>query len=271
MAGEPKAEFFMTFLPRAFLYYIVLALAAPLPAQAQQPSLLAQIDTAKAAIVTVLAENDDLFQSRPAIAGIDKKHGRIMLTKKIAQASYQRSGAGVIIDPSGIIVTNAHIVTRAKHIKVTLTDGQQVEAQIVFAAEQEDIALLQIQPPHALKAVSLADSDQIHLRDEIISIGNSPLLNQTVSGGKVIGLGRSRSGKVNDQTNKLIQTTITLYSGDSGGPLFDRQGRLIGLMTAKETSSDRSSFAVPANKIAQHLIDYRTKKSKMQNHEQPHR
>jgi S1-C subfamily serine protease len=183
------------------------------------------------------------------------------MRRKVAVGSYQRRAAGIIIHDSGVIVTNAHTVQLADHIQIVFADKTAVPAQVGRVIKNLDLALLQVAVPFPLIPVTLADSDQIRLGDEIITIGSSPLLDKTISGGKVIGIGTNRSlPQQGERRTDLIQTTVNLYQGDSGGPLFDRQGRLIGLMTAKETSADHSSFAIPSNQILKHLKAYMAEK-----------
>ena len=163
----------------------------------------------------------------------------------------------MIIHPSGIIVTNAHTVNRANRVMVRLNNDREMPAEVIRLVNNIDMAFLRIQPPFPLRAVPLADSNLIQLGDQVLTIGSSPVLKQTVSGGVIIGLGRNRTAKHRGQTrNDLFQTTINLYEGDSGGPLFNNEGALIGLMTAKETGADHSSFAIPSNQILWHLIKY---------------
>jgi len=232
---------------------ILILLISANPAFAQE-SILAEVIKSQEAIVQVTAENTDVFKSKPAIAGINPRTGRLVTRRKLVRKSYDRSGAGVIIHPSGVIVTNAHIVHRANRIKITLFDNKTFYANVVGFQGELDFALLKINTPYPLRPIIIADSDKIELRDEIITIGNSFILNGTVSGGRVRSLGvtRTKSGRQTD----LIHTTVNLYQGDSGGPLFNSRGELIGLMTAKETDADHSSFAIPSKKILLDLMEY---------------
>ena len=175
----------------------------------------------------------------------------------MAVASYRRYGAGVIVHPAGVIVTNAHTVNKATGIQIMLHDNTVVPAKIVRFINNIDLAILQIQSPSPLQAVVIADSDELKLRDEIITVGNSSLLKQSITAGHITGLGTSRSLEHQGiHRTDLIHTSINLYEGDSGGPLFDRKGQLVGLIVAKETTADHSSFAIPSNKIMPYLVDY---------------
>ena len=224
-----------------------------------QSSIIDQIQTTQDSIVTIHADISSFYKN-PGDEGhkaIDPQTGKMVLVRKLTKASYNRVGAGVIIHPTGIIVTNAHVVDKAQQIKVLLHDNTEVPAKVIQLVHNLDMVLLKIDFPTPLPAVEIANSDEIHLGEEIITVGNSSLLNQTVSGGKIIGLGVSRGQQKGGLIrNDLIQTSFNVYGGDSGGPLFNRNGLLIGLMTAKDTSADHSSFAIPANKIQQYLLEY---------------
>jgi len=239
-------------------WIIVIAFVAmPLPVLAQQPSLLNQILQTEAAIVDIKAENVGLYRSPQAAAARDPRTGRIIIRQNIAQAAYERKGAGAIIHPSGIIVTNAHIAAKSNRITITLNDKTSLPAKTALVVNDLDLALLKVDAGQELPYVALADSDKIQLGEEIITVGSSPLMDQTITGGKIIGIGVNRTvEKTGRRRTDLIQTTVNLYEGDSGGPLFNRKGELVGLMTAKEQSADHSSFAIPSNKIAAALNEY---------------
>ncbi|OGX06702.1 MAG: hypothetical protein A2Z88_09495 [Omnitrophica WOR_2 bacterium GWA2_47_8] len=220
-----------------------------------QQNILVEILSLEPSIVSVSAENTDIF--KPAQRTFkDPKTGKVYVQRAYPAASYNRQGAGVIIHELGIIATNAHIVKRADKIGVTFSNDTQVRARLLLLIENIDLALIQVPLPQSTKPVNLADSDQVNLGDEIITVGNSPALKQTISGGKIIGLGLSSKLRDQGQTrNDLLQTTVNVYGGDSGGPLFDYHGRLIGLMTAAESAADHSSFAIPSNMIKKYLME----------------
>lgn len=245
------AKTLMSILP--FLFLLI-----PKTVFCQEPSLLAQMLQAQAAVVDIHAQNQVGWTRFPQTKMARNPHtGQLVALQGLSKAEYDRNGSGVVIHPSGIIVTNAHIVDKAPQITISLQDKRSFPATVVGLVNDLDIALLKIEDPETLPYVTLADSNQIQLGDEIVTIGSSALMDQTVSGGRVIGLGVNRSLEKNGlRRTDLIQTTVNLYEGDSGGPLFNRKGELIGLMTARETSADHSSFAVPSNKIAALLMDY---------------
>lgn len=224
-----------------------------------QPSLIETIQQTKPSLVSVQSDITGYVpgaggQTKPAL---DPRTGRIVVGRRMAVASYRRYGAGVIVHPAGVVVTNAHTVNKATGVQVMLHDSTVVPAKIVRFINNIDLAILQINAPYSLQPVVIADSDELKLRDEIVTVGNSTLLKQSITSGNITGLGTSRTLE-NQGTHRtdLIQTSINLYEGDSGGPLFDRKGQLVGLMVAKETTADHSSFAIPSNKIMPFLVDY---------------
>ena len=237
----------------------------PAAAFAQQPSIIDQMIRIKPALVEVMANNAAATLNSPKQRSLfkDPQTGRILvLDRGTTLATYQRNGAGVIIDSSGVIVTNAHTINQAERVQVLLSNGAKVNARVVRFAKDLDLALLKIDAPVALPSIRLADSSQILLNQEIFSVGSSPLLKEAISGGKIIGLASSRNAQYsNDYESDFFETSLTIYKGDSGGPLFNRSGELVGLMTAKMLSKDNSSFAISSNKIRRYLAAYMKEKT----------
>lgn len=223
-----------------------------------QETMIETMQKAMFSVVSVIAENDQTFGT-PKAAAIDPRTGKMLVQHELVQATLQRSGAGVIIDPSGLIVTNTHTIFNAKKIGVILHDHTVFPAQVLGLVSQYDFAFLRIQPPYPLSAISWADSDQIHLGDDIVTIGHSDLLKEAISAGKIIGIG-VRGGKnlrtTEGEETKLIQVNINVYKGDSGGPIFNRQGELLGLLVAGQIKADRSTFAIPSNQIKEQSKKY---------------
>ncbi len=227
---------------------------------AQQPSVIEQMQQIKPALVEITAINiaAKVNTSKQRSLFKDPQTGKILMLQKGATvANYQRAGAGVILHNSGIIVTNAHVVGQAEKIQVLLANEQKFSAKVVRFAPDLDLALLKIDADFQLPAVVLADSGRILLNEEIFTVGSSPLLKEAISGGKITGLASSRNASYsNSYESDFFQTSMNIYKGDSGGPLFNRKGELIGLMTAKLLSKDNSSFAVSSNKIRRYVNAY---------------
>ncbi len=159
----------------------------------------------------------------------------------------QSLGSGFIIDPSGLIVTNHHVIAGATRISVTLQDGTELPAQVVGRDRTGDLALLRVAAGHPLPAVRWGASDAVRVGDWVIAIGNPFGLGGTVTAGIVSARGRDiHDGPYDD----FIQTDAPINRGNSGGPLFDLAGRVIGVNTAIYAPSGGSigiGFAIPSD------------------------
>ncbi|OKP03423.1 Do family serine endopeptidase [Xenorhabdus eapokensis] len=158
-------------------------------------------------------------------------------------------GSGVIIDASkGYILTNSHVINNANKIRVQLNDGREFSAKLIGRDPQTDIALLQAQDAKNLTAIKFADSDQLHVGDYAIAIGNPFGLGQTVTSGIISALGRS--GLNLEGLENFIQTDAPINRGNSGGALINLKGELIGINTAIIAPGGGNvgiGFAIPSN------------------------
>jgi serine protease Do len=163
-------------------------------------------------------------------------------------------GSGFIIDPSGLIVTNYHVVDGAYLIVVTLSDGTRLEGNVTSASKLADLALVQVQADHPLPAAHWGNSDALQVGDQVFAAGNPFGLGLTVTGGIVSALNRNI---MNSPYDDLIQTDATLNHGNSGGPLFDMQGNVVGVdstIISPTTGSAGLGFAIPASS-ARFVVD----------------
>jgi len=242
MLSSRAYKIFCGILAVAFLSFYTPPLFA-------QPSIIETIQDLFPSIVSIKAENASAAQSPRAAAAIDKNTGRLIVLRKARAAHYQKTGAGVIVNPAGFIATNYHTIADADLISVTLFDNTTLTAKVISVFPQMDLALLGIKAEGPLVPVIFADSDTLSFGDEVFTVGHSEILDKTISEGKIIGLGVQRTQTNENTGTQLLQVNINLYKGDSGGPLFDRRGRLAGMIVAGQTAVDRSSFAVPSNQI----------------------
>ena len=203
---------------------------------------------ARPAVVEVDAINLDVYKPANSRSVLDIKAGRLVATQKILTRHSQTTGAGVIIDSKGIIVTNLHTIYLAPHIVVKFSDGTQSKAQLLSVLPNGDLALLKISAPHPLNYIVLADSDKLNLGEEVINIGHSFLLKGTISQGRIIGLARI-SDPASSDTVEYIKININLYKGDSGGPVLNARGELIGMIQTKFLREDKKTLVIPSNKI----------------------
>ena len=163
-------------------------------------------------------------------------------------------GSGLIIDRSGEILTNAHVVDGAASMSVTLDSGAKVSARIVGLDPVLDVALLRVDVSGALPAAQLGDSATVKVGDEVVAIGNPLGLDQTMTRGIVSGLNRMLPG-ISDEP--MIQTDAPINPGNSGGPLVDRCGRTIGINTLISEDAQSIGFAIPINAARAVLRDLR--------------
>ncbi len=159
----------------------------------------------------------------------------------------QALGSGFIVDPSGIIVTNNHVISGAEEITVTLQDNTVLKARLLGHDDRTDLAVLQVHADHKLTAVAFGDSDKSRVGDWVLAIGNPFGLSGTVTAGIVSSRGRDiQQGPYDD----FIQTDAPINKGNSGGPLFNMDGQVIGINTAIYSPSGGSigiGFSIPAN------------------------
>jgi S1-C subfamily serine protease len=165
------------------------------------------------------------------------------------------SGSGAVIDRAGHVLTNFHVVEDSKEIEVTLAGGEQRKANMIGHDAEHDIAILQIvDPPADLYPIQLGASDNLKVGQRVYALGNPFGLERTITTGIISALNRTLPSRVPGRDLKsIIQTDAALNPGNSGGPLLDTSGRLIGMNVAIATKSGQNAglgFAIPINRIA---------------------
>jgi Do/DeqQ family serine protease len=169
-----------------------------------------------------------------------------------APEQMQRSlGSGVIVDPSGLVVTNNHVIEGADQVKVSLSDKREFEAEVVLKDSRTDLAVLRLKSAREqFPALELSNSDELLVGDVVLAIGNPFGVGQTVTHGIVSALARTQVGITDYQF--FIQTDAAINPGNSGGALVDLSGKLIGVNTAifsRSGGSQGIGFAIPANMV----------------------
>src|SRR5216110_1394453 len=157
-------------------------------------------------------------------------------------------GSGVIVTNEGHIITNNHVVDQVDEIEVQLSDGQTKKARVVGADEQVDLAVLKIDNP-GVKPLKLADSDAVQPGDFVLAIGNPFGFEETVTEGIISSKGRPNR---TDAFGDLLQTNAAVNPGNSGGPLINLRGEVIGINTAiisRSGGSQGIGFAIPSNTV----------------------
>ncbi|KJC61198.1 serine protease [Bradyrhizobium sp. LTSPM299] len=191
---------------------------------------------------------DDFFKNRRGPGGPGGKGG-----EKNGEFSPRKTnslGSGFIVDTAGIVVTNNHVIADADEINVILNDGTKIKAELVGVDKKTDLAVLKFKPPKPLIAVKFGDSDKLRLGEWVVAIGNPFSLGGTVTAGIVSAKNRDISQGPYDS---YIQTDAAINRGNSGGPLFNLDGEVIGVNTLIISPTGGSiglGFAVPSKTVA---------------------
>lgn len=196
---------------------------------------------------------DRIQRSERSIVTVQTELTRVMHTTPPQTATFYRTAAGIVIDPSGIIVTNTHTIIHAPFIFVILRDGTKLPADLLFASGEYDFSFLRIHPARSLESAKWADSSLINIGDPIIAVGNSDYDNQSILSGHIKGIIQNRTTSSND----FLELDLDLYHGDSGGPILDGEGRLLGMIMAKNETMPNSSIAIASNKIHLQYLQYK--------------
>jgi S1-C subfamily serine protease len=206
--------------------------------------------------------NIDIYKaSQPAV---------VYITSTVRQQDWffgvresQGIGSGFIISAEGQILTNNHVVSGSERLEVTLTDKTRLPAQIVMRMPSQDLALIKIDPKgKKLPVLKLGDSDVLQVGQKVLAIGNPFGLSGTLTTGVVSALDRTIEGE-NQDLEGMIQTDASINSGNSGGPLLDSQGSVIGINTAIYGPNGGSvgiGFAMPINRAKRMLDDFQSGK-----------
>jgi S1-C subfamily serine protease len=168
------------------------------------------------------------------------------------QSPREATGAGFVIRPDGTIVTNAHVVGRSDRVVVRFRDrGEPTRATTIGRSVKYDLAVLKIDPPPNLRAVPLGDSSRVKTGDTALAIGNPYGLSRTLTVGVIAQVGRDIDRPDGFDVDDAIQTDAPLNPGNSGGPLLNARGQVIGVTT--QARNEDIGFAVPSNTVKELL------------------
>ena len=180
---------------------------------------------------------------------------QVRSTSMFGQTTGQSTGSGFVLTADGYVVTNHHVVENATGVTVTLYDGSEYKAKVIGSDSTNDVALLKIEEDVTLQAVTVGSSDALRVGDQVIAIGN-PLgeLTSTLTVGYVSA--KERNVTTDGTSINMIQTDAAINSGNSGGPLFNSHGEVVGITTAKYSGSSSSGasiegigFAIPIDDV----------------------
>jgi serine protease Do len=232
------------------------------------PNYRAIVAENKAAVVGITAKETPVSNTRPwANEGPSDGTGNppfqffrgLPMPKR--RESMHIQGSGFLVSPDGVVLTNAHVIDGAKVVTVKLSDHREFKAKVLGADTSSDIAVLKIDA-HNLPTVRLGNSDQLAVGDYVLAIGEPFGLEETATAGIVSATARSLPG---DGYVPFIQTDAAVNPGNSGGPLFDSNGRVVGINAQIYSNSggyQGVSFAIPIN-VALHVEDQIVKTGKV--------
>ena len=209
--------------------------------------------TPPAAVSTALTSTDGDVRSvvEKAQASVVAIEFNVTATQRGRTVQGSGAGSGVIISSDGLVLTNAHVVENATNVKVTLSDGSKYDATIIGSDATQDIALVQLQGASNLPAATLGSSSDLQVGDGVVAIGNALDLDGslTVTSGIVSAKNRSLSNSDNTTLANLIQTDAAINSGNSGGPLLNMAGEVVGINTAIIQDSQNLGFSIAIDSV----------------------
>jgi serine protease Do len=219
---------------------------APPPGPAANPRRTPVVTVAEKvspAVVNIAAES--------IVREADPFFGGIFTPQRRAQSL----GSGLIIEPSGIVLTNAHVIEGASRIVVTLRDGRELEADVLGSDRDADLAVLKM-AAHRLPAVALGKSSDLLIGETVVAIGNPFGLSHTVTMGVLSAVGRTVPSERGERLfTDFLQTDASINPGNSGGPLVNILGEVIGINTAIVSGANGIGFAIPADRARRVVAD----------------
>ena len=243
---------------------LVLALGAVSPGLGQEPpapregsarrdAVVLAVERAAPGVVNIATERvvEARFGVPDAGRYLDEQlQGRVA---RPGRQVVQNLGSGVVVDPGGFIVTNAHVVARASRIMITLPGGKELEGELLSLLADEDLALVKVEPARPLPALRLAAPGDVHMGETCIALGNPFGLENTVTRGVVSARGRRLIHQGRELPLDFLQTDAAINPGNSGGALINLDAELIGINTAVFADGQRIGFAIPVGHVRRAL------------------
>lgn len=265
MNNTMKKSFLTALILGSSIAAMPIAAQATLPTEVNGqalPSLAPMLEKVRPAVVSIAVEGKTKSDSRrtreipPEFEFFFGPNADLFGDRASSPRQFRGMGSGAVINAEkGYIITNNHVIDNADKIVVKLEDGREFKAKLVGADPLSDVALIQVEDPKNLTEIKFADSDKLRVGDFTVAIGNPFGLGQTVTSGIVSALARS-TGQSDESYENYIQTDAAVNQGNSGGPLINLNGELIGINTAIISPSGGNAgiaFAIPSN-MANNLV-----------------
>ncbi len=252
VAGVSAKRAFIALLPVALLSPLPLAAAPPeapahetrpVVAEVRRSPIVQAVEKVGPAVVNISAERLVRRRSTPFEQFFD-----------FGFPDRRERGSGVLIDPNGIVVTNDHVISGASKIVVTTADGHELDADVLGADADNDIAVLKVSAK-GLRAVKLGTTSDLLIGETAIAIGNPFGLSNTVTQGIVSAIHRTVQGEAGRNYSDFIQTDAAINPGNSGGALVNVLGELIGINTAIVGGANTIGFAIPVDRVKRIVDD----------------
>jgi len=201
---------------------------------------------ASAAPVPPAEEIDALDAYSRVVVTVAERLQPAVVNLRVGSGRAGGSGSGILFTPDGFLLTNAHVVQRYSSVRIRLNDGQEIEGRVVGSDPWTDLAIVQAQG-NKLPFATLGDSIKLRVGQLVVAIGSPFGFESTVTAGVVSALGRSLRTITGHLVDNVIQTDAALNPGNSGGPLVDSRGQVIGINTAVIAPAQGICFAIPIN------------------------
>ena len=236
-------------------YFIILgALICIHPFQGwAQKSPLSQVLQKGKAVVSIEAIDAATYKEGKPQGVFDRATGQILLVQKIRRVASVQTGGGIILDSHGIIVTAAHTLKNKKNIVVILFDGTRLPAKMVHQVSNQDLSFVSVTPSFPLETVRFSNSDAVPVGMPVYAMGRAQWIKGTITGGQISALGIEKmNGKIRVTS---FQIHFKAYKGDSGSPILDGQGNLLGMISAGDVVG-ATTYAITSNMIGTAYREY---------------
>ncbi len=205
------------------------------------------------AVVSIEAVDAAIYKDKPQ-GILDRATGRILIVQKMRRIAAVQTGGGIILDSGGLILTAAHTLKNKKNISVLLFNGTRLPAKVVHEVPEQDLAFLAVTPPFALDTIQFANSDAAPVGMEVYAMGRAQWVKGTLTGGKISAYGIEKISGLPRITS--LRINFKAYKGDSGSPILDGHGNLLGMISAGQVAGS-ATYAIASNMIGTAYRDFR--------------